>query len=929
MVVSLLASVMLSLSLAQTAHAQIAESTHRLKKRYDFEDADDRGNKIGFSDELLPRNWYVIGRKALGQKDEFHDIPLHQSLESRTGYPHYAAVGFDRAQKYSGDFSLKLGVSGGRTGAFVQHAAIDIKPQSDYRVSTQVHTRDLKHAWAQLRAYFIDKHGRRIEDSLRMSDPITSDAGWSVASVKLTGDYPDAAYIGIEVHVIQPGMDTDDPIGDHQVVPSDINGAAWFDDISVWELPSVSLSTETRTNIINAPDRPVLHARVRDLTGQRMHAVISVYNHRYELVDKLEEKIDKELKPWTPDLGERYGWYIAEIEIFEVDRNNRPTLAVARTLAGFLWLGPGGTAGSEDRSRFTLVAEDVPTEQLPLVVELMQQSSLTGLVVSGWERNGTPKSTAERARMLEPIARDLLLRQGRVAVSFWPVPVELAGRIGVDASDPLNILTTPVEKWSDFAKPFLSPLGQRQVHWQVGSSSTPQAFLSRDLASDLEEARKGLRTAAPSPQLIVPWRLDQLSRTGEIAPSDAFVIAWPQGITHDKLAPAMADWPKPPTSTRLDIELAPASEQSHERRITDLMLRVLHAWELEAGSVGIAKPWTEAHERRDAFMPDPVLGVYINLARQLSGQRVIGRMPLAPGLHALILDGKQGGMLAVWNQRADDEPVNLNLYLGQAPVAVDPFGNNTPLQTDNGKHQLTVSKTPTIIRNIDPRLALFRAGFSLDEPFIDSLQIAHVRTLRIHNPWPRTLNGVYTITGPDGWSIQPQRKHLAIAPGDTLEVPISIRFPIHEDGGHKPLTADLVFNVGEDYQVSLYTPMQLGLRGVDFDASVIVEPGKEPGTSDAIVTLNITNTSDQRQSLSLFAGLQGHARRELILPGIEPGEFLSRQLRFKDVGNQIGKSPLRCGVRESNGPAVLNKTLELLGPRSAANEPALVEVQTP
>jgi hypothetical protein len=915
------------LGLPWPAGAEVAEASHRLKKLYNFEDADDRGRKIGYSGQILPRNWYVIGRPALGESDTFHAFPLHRALESRLGYPHYADVGFDGGRHASGDFALKLDVVGGRTGAFVQHGAIQVNPGSDYRVSAKVNTHNLQHAWAELRAYFVDKEGRRIDASLRRSEPITAADEWVDASVKLTGDHPDAAFIGIEVHVIQPGMDPDDPIGDHQIVPSDIDGGAWFDDIAVWELPSVNLSTDSPTNIVVAPDKPKLHVRVRDLTGKRMQAVMRVYDHRYELVDELEEKIDLELRPWTPDLGERYGWYIAELRIYELDLNNRPTMEVARTICGFLWLSPDAYKGTEERRRFSLLAEDIPTDELPLLAELMKQAGLTGLVVSGWERLGTPKSTAVRARALEPIVRDLLVRQGGVAVSFWPVPVELAGRAGVDASDPLNVLTLPSEQWIDYAKPFLAPLGQRQTRWQVGSPSDPKAFLSRDLSGDLERARVGIRQVAPSPRLIAPWRLDQLSRGDAFPTSDAYAVAWSQGVEPEQLAETMADWPAPPRNVRLDIELADAIDMSHERRVADLMLRVLHAWEHQAEGVGLATPWTEAHERRAALTPDPVLGVYVNLARQLGGQRVIGRMPLGPGLEAMILDGVQGGMLAVWNPRSDEEPQDVSIYLGEAPIAVDPYGNAAPLKADdNGKHRLTVGQTPTIIRGIDPRLALLRAGFSLDEPFIESLQVIHRRTLRIHNPWPRTLNGVYTITGPEGWTIQPQRKHISIAAGDTAEIPVAMRFPIHEDGGDKSLTASLIFNAGDDYRVTLHAPMRLGLKGVEFDASVIVEPGKEPGTTDAIVTLNVTNTSDQRQSLRLFAGIQGHTRREPIIPGIAPGEFVSRRLRFRDIGQALGKYPVRCGVRESNGPAVLNKTLEMRGPKRVDSTPVGGEV---
>jgi len=917
------------LGVADDSSAQVFDHSHRLARIYDFEDTDDRGNKIGFNGHLLPRNWYILGRPAIGEDDQFHRIPLNNQLTSEPGYPGFAEVGFDRSRAFSGDFSLRLGLSGGRTGAFIQHAAINAKPESDYRVTAKVFVEDLDYAWAELRAYFVDIDGRRIEESLARSAPITAETDWQDISVRLPGDFPQAAYIGIELHIIQPGIDPDNPIGLHQIVPSDITGGAWFDDIAVWELPSVNISTGSPTNIVNAPTQPQLHAHVRDLTGRRLRAVTTVYNHRLEVIDTDQDIIEDESWSWTPDLDDVYGFYWADLEIYEMDASNQPTTMVARAVTGFLWLPAGLPGATQDRSRFRLIAEDVPTEHLPLIAQLMHQTHQTGLVVSGWERRGTPASTAERAAIIEPIVRDLLVNQGYIAVSFWPVPVELAARAGVDVVDPLNILTRPADQWMDYARPFLSPLGQRMTQWQVGSSSAPQAFLARELADDIDAARRSIRTTAPNPGIIAPWRLDQPNRSSELTRQDTYAVAWPQGVTPAHLREALDGWPVPPTNIRLDIQLADAADMSQQRRIADLMLRVLYAWEANAGAVGLDRPWTETHDQRTALTPDPVLGVWSNLSQQLEGQRVIGRMPLGPGLSAMILDGRQGGMLAVWNERADENPVDLALYLGERPVEVDPFGNTHPLLAQDGKHHFTVSTTPTIIRNIDARVALMRSGFTIDRPFIPSEQIAHRRTLRIHNPWPRTLNGYYTITGPANWMIQPQRNHISIAPGDTAEVPIALRFPIHENGGETTLTADFVFDVGNNYAITLHAPMELGLEGVEFEASVIVQPGREPGTSDAVVTITITNTSDARRSLNIFAGLMGHARREMIIPAIAPGEFVSRQIFFADVGQQMGRYPLRCGVRETNGSAVLNQTLDLLAPRQTNEPPSVTQVPTP
>ena len=163
-----LAAIALSFG-ARPASAQELDRSRRLERQFNFEETNDRGVKIGFSGQTLPRHWYIIGRAALGADDRFRQVPLHDELIHRAGYPDFAEVRYDREHSVSGDFSLHLGLTGGATGAFVEVAAIPAIAASDYLLTGWVRTEKLDHAWAEARVYFIDAGRRRIEQSVHRS----------------------------------------------------------------------------------------------------------------------------------------------------------------------------------------------------------------------------------------------------------------------------------------------------------------------------------------------------------------------------------------------------------------------------------------------------------------------------------------------------------------------------------------------------------------------------------------------------------------------------------------------------------------------------------------------------------------------------------------------------------------------------------------
>ncbi|XAL99275.1 hypothetical protein OT109_17050 [Phycisphaeraceae bacterium D3-23] len=910
-VVTSLVAVVLLLA-AEPVLAQQHERSRRLERRFDFEETDDRGNKIGFSGSVLPRHWYIVGRQPQGADERFRRIPLHASLTDAVGYPDFAEVGYDRSHSVSGDFSLKLELTGGGTGAYVEVGAVPAIAASDYMLTAWVRTEQLEHAWAEVRVYYIDNTRGRIASSVRRSEPFQTDGEWEQVAVRLPGDHADAEYIGVELLIVQPGMSPTHPLGARQVVRQDIDGGAWFDDIALWKLPHVELRTQRRTNII-AGQKPEITATVRDLSGQHLQARLTVYDHDYNVVDRQTLPVGAgELSSWSwePDLP-GFGWYFTELLVSEDDGTGTFRNTVEHTIGAMLYLPEDPGALGRDLARFMLVAEGMPDDQLPLLQEILEQTGQSGAVLSAWARGTTVETLIDRQQKLDPIIRALTVGGGNAVVSFHPVPVELAG-LGVSGStDPLSVLLGEEAVWLPYLKPVLVRHGQRISQWQLGGSSRADAFYSGQLARDLDAVEREFDRMAPSPTLIVPWRLDQPPRGSVQSRQRAVAMDWPQGFTPDALADALETWPVPPDQVRLDIRLADADQMRHAQRITDLVLRMLHAWEQQNGAIGLPTPWTQGDEREVSLLPDPALGVWVTTARRLAGQRVVGHMPLGHGLRCMILDGRQGGMLVVWNENADADTVDVALYLGQSPQRIDLWGNRTAITETSGKHTLRVGRTPTFITGIDATLALFRASFTLDDPFIESTQTVHRRTLTLTNPWQRTVNGRYTLTGPAGWTIQPQMHQFSIPPGGTIEVPLAIRFPIHESGGIKSLSARFSFEADRSYEVVMQTPIELGLRDVQFEASVALEAGQTPGTTDAVVTLNVSNRGGESTALYLFAATRDRPRREILVPGIEPGEFITRRVRFTDVGDLLTEGHIRCGVREANGPAILNQLLEL------------------
>ncbi|MEX1017988.1 MAG: hypothetical protein WDZ31_14705 [Phycisphaeraceae bacterium] len=885
----------------------------RLVHRFDFEERE-QGNY-----EDMPMHWYPIGRPAQTAEPGFHRQPLHKQLIARRGFPRHTQVRFDTNHAVSGEHSFHLGLDGGSAGAYLEVGTLPAVPGSDYLVVAQVRTAHLTRATVRLRAYFVDADGERIDESVRHSEAIRSNDRWRPVTVNLTGEYAEAAWIGLELELVQPAPHPDHPLREQQIVLADVKGAAWFDDISIWQIPHLEVGTAHASNLVPGAQTPRVSATVRDLTGRRLQAELSIYDHRGQVVERKQYRIGDGGPPrwsWEPALP-GYGWYLVDLVVHDRDdpadggspvERDEP---LARTLGAFLWLPREQPMDAEDAERFGLLVEDVSERQLRLLPEVLATTGLRRAVVSAWDRQTTRLNIDTRVQLLDDLVQKLAPGQQELGISFYPLPDELTEQTDQRFTQPLEVLAADPEAWLPYLTPVLMRHGPRVRWWHLGTARDAFAFYDADLPETLEQVEGQFTAMAPRPRLVLPWTLAQ-GRRDDLPSSSEYVLDVSPGIAAEHLPAHLASWGDGDRPGWLVLRAWPGDRLAHAHRVTDLALRMVYAWQQAPQGLSLPTPWTGSAERTPAVVPDPLLGVFRNVAHRLAGRRVVGELPVGEGLRCLIFDGPAGGMLAVWNERAPREAGVIETYLGDRPVVVDVWGNRQAVSERDGEHVVTLTRTPQFIEGIDAELALFRSSFRVDEPFVESTQVPHERTIELTNPWPRTVSGHMQMIGPAGWQISPTRHHFSIAAGQTVRLPVALQFPIVEVAGPKRLAARFDFTVDQRYEVEMGAPMALGLSDVAFDATLTLEPGDTAGTRDAVATCILTNTGEAVLALNVFGNLRDHPRQERIVSQLEPGESVVRRLRFRDVADAVTAGhPLRVGVRETNGPAILNQLLPL------------------
>jgi hypothetical protein len=801
---------------------------------------------------------------------------------------------------------------------------IHVLTGAHYRVAGYCQTTHFASARARLTAYFTDADGHLLPASVHHSDVLNSDAGdptWHLLSMELTADQPQAAFLVLEMELLQPNLYASTSLGQRALFVQDVRGTAWFDDITVSQVPQVRMSTERPGNIFRRSDPLKLTISINDRFTDDLDAQLlvrdaigrPVYQQTGGLAVAAAETLGpgrRRMSLMLPELSP--GWYRATLTI--ISRG----IFVGRQSLDLVLLADDAPPGVPD-PRFGIIATNLPFagwSELPQILPILGAGRVKLAV---WSEAGD-------VEQMDSGAFDALL-QGLTMQGITPTaclispPPNLVKKL--NGKTWLQLLAAPEQDWQGPLAYLISRHANHLDRWQLGADGSDEFVTNPDMRRVYNMVYKQFATLIQTPDLAMPWPA-WYDLQGSLPVTVALSI--PPSVLPQQVPLYMEDL-KGRSGHNLSLSLSVLDRAKYGRAvmIEDFVERVVYALSADATRIDLPLPFT-VRTRSDGTIdkqPQELLLVMRTLITALSGSTFKGQLPLGEGVEAFLFERNNDGIVVLWNTGNEGAVRSLAISLGRKPMRLDLWGNVTPLLQANppsatgtgsapadedasayGKVRLDVDPMPVILTGVDARLAQFRSSVAFDQPLIESSFEPHTRRIRFTNPYDQAISGTLKIRPPRGWTINPPTFSFSLNPGENFDHEVTIEFPYNSIAGRKTLSAEFTLQADRNLGFAVPAMLTLGLSDVGTQTLALRDG------NDVVVQQMITNYGETPINYTAFAVYPGQPRQERLITDLGPGRTIIKKYRIPNV-DFSRNAKVRAGVKQIDGTRVLNDEVEI------------------
>jgi hypothetical protein len=810
------------------------------------------------------------------------------------GLPHYVDARLDDTHARSGRDSLRFDINGGSVIYRYPSGLIPVRRDAHYRVTVDTRATPMRHARAALTAYFADLDGLPLRDSVRRHDlPPGDEERWHELAIELTASHPKAAFLVVEIGILQPRLLDPDSA---RLPIEDIHGSAWFDDIRVAQVPGIHIVPTSIAGIF-AADEPIefgltvsdrlltdldASVRVLDATGEVVYA--AERSIAFDAASATEMKGRVRLPPLDP------GHYHATFDISTADQQIE-----TRTVA-FARLAPQRRRTRADE-RFTINASSIGPESWASLPHVLTQIHAGRVKLPVWT-DSFGADTREHSPGFELLVDDLQSHGIGMIGSILGLPPHVrtgvaTWEMAVESGDPT---------WRQQLALVIARNANYLRQWQLLDDTQAPRFARDPVIRAVQQAiGEELRDLTGKPDLAMPWPAEYEVESG----GSQVVLCIPSAVLPGQI-PLYLDDLQRRTQGDLVASLEPLDPISYGRDValSDFVQRIVYT--LAGGATRIDMP-LPTRTGRDGLEPTDLMPAMRTILGALSSSVSRGPVPLERDIEAHLFEANRRGMLVLWRTAPPQSPpTTFSLTLAGTPTLVTLDGIETPLAPAGPPttlatqiYSLTLGAQPVILDNVDANLLRLLGSVRIDNAVFESSVVPHGRTISITNPYPHAVSGLMRFNPPDGWTISPPTRSFALNPGQTIDVPVSIEFPVSSHAGERTVGIELHLQADGEAKVEVPLSIRLGLPEVGLQ-SLALRDG-----ADIVVQQIITNYGETPIDYTAFILCPGVARQERLVNNLGAGQTVIKRYRFPAPPQPV--RVLRSGLREFDGTRALNE----------------------
>ncbi|HEX4124216.1 MAG TPA: hypothetical protein VHY37_05765, partial [Tepidisphaeraceae bacterium] len=699
-------------------------------------------------------------------------------------------------------------------------------------------------------------------------------------------------------------------LGDRALFEQDITGSAWFDDMTISQVPVIEMTTDRPGNVFRSNDPLRLKVDVSDKFTDDLSAQLVVTDAEGNEVYQLSGGLDSNTAS-SPAAGEKRmllrlpmlkpGWYEAKLTLLSGGQSLGDQVLDLVRLADDL---PPG----EPDPRFGINALDLPFAGWAELPDVLPIISAGRVKLAVWSKEGN-------IEQIDPLGFDHLLQQLQ-GLGITPtaclvdLPPSVSSRTGEGWP---SLLTAPANDWQPELAYLIARHANHLDRWQLGADGTDAFVTDPRMRSVYDMVYRQFSTLIAKPDLAMPWPAwyelqGKMPATVALSvPPTVLPMQLPLYV-QDLQAQVGANGDH---NLSLSLQLLDRRQYGREAQIRDLAQRVIYSLAAGAQRIDLPLPFS-VQQQGSALIKEPqeLLMIYRTLIATLGNAKFEGSVPLGDGIEAFLFDRDGQGVLAIWDRGSAPGIKRLPINFGSRPVCVDLWGNVTQLLTSSTDDQpigpvgsglaLTVGPMPMFLIDIDGAQAQLRASVSLDQPLIESSFEPHQRKIHFVNPYKQAISGTMKLKAPPGWTLNPPTFTFSLNPGESFDRDLSIQFPYNSFAGLK--TIECEFNIQGESNSNFTVPLTLRLGLTDIGMqSIALRDG-----NDLIVQQIITNYGDNPVDYTAFVICPGNDRQERLVTDLGAGHTTLKRYRFKNVTLPDGAF-IRAGMKELQGTRILNE----------------------